>query len=235
MPRQPRVVLPGYPHHIVQRGHNRHAVFAQARDYCYYMDSLRTWKAHYGVRLYAYCLMTNHVHLILEPAHAADLGRLMKRVAARQTRLTNALASRSGTLWEGRYKSSPIETDSYLLACCRYIELNPVRARMVSAAEDYPWSSHAERINPAVRASLLDDHPTFIALGESPDARASAYRDFVASAIPKAELKLIRQAVQRGQLTGGRRFVTEVEAIVGRRIEHRGPGRAVGAGKWTGK
>ncbi len=130
MPRMARVVLPNYPHHVVQRGHDRQVVFAGAGDCRRYLRDLRELKEAFDVRVYAYCLMTNHVHLLLSPGErASGLGRLMKALAARATRYRNRLERRSGTLWEGRYKSSVVDSDAYLLACCRYIELNPVRAK----------------------------------------------------------------------------------------------------------
>ena len=142
MPRHARLIVPHYPHHIIQRGHNRQTLFAQADDYHYYLSNLQAWKTHYQIKIFAYCLMTNHVHLLLQPGDdPGALGQFMKRVAARQTRYVNRLEGRSGTLWESRYKSSPVETEAYLLACIRYIELNPVRARMVAQPEEHPWSS----------------------------------------------------------------------------------------------
>ena len=132
MPRKARVVVPNTPHHIVQRGHNKQVVFVERRDYYYYLQNLREWKEKLGCKLYAYCLMTNHIHLIVDPGDEPDnLALLMKRVTARQTRLVNYLEKRTGSLWEGRYKSSPIDTNEYLLTCCRYVEMNPVRAGMV--------------------------------------------------------------------------------------------------------
>ena len=140
MPRMGRVVLPNYPHHVVQRGHNRQVVFAGEADFRRYLDDLRELKSAFGVGVYAYCLMTNHVHLLLAPGEAvAGLGQMMKALAARATRYCNKLEGRSGTLWERRDKSSPVQTDQYLLACDRYIELNPVRARMVNRPEEYKW------------------------------------------------------------------------------------------------
>lgn len=125
MPRMGRVVLPNYPHHIVQRGHNRQVVFAGQEDFEYYLEILGECKESYQVKIYAYCLMTNHVHLLVQPGNdVQSLGQFMKRVAARMTRYRNHLEGRSGTLWESRYKSSPVQTDQYLLVCCRYIELN---------------------------------------------------------------------------------------------------------------
>jgi len=143
MPRKARIVVPKTPHHIRQRGHNRQTVFAHDEDYQYDLENLFEWKKEFDCRVYAWCLMTNHVHLIIQPGGSTEgLSQLMKRLAGRQTRYVNRLEQRTGSLWEGRFKSSPIETDTYLLACCRYIELNPVRARMVVRPEDYLWSSY---------------------------------------------------------------------------------------------
>jgi putative transposase len=230
MPRLARVVLPNYPHHVVQRGHNKQLVFAEDADYRYYLDTLATFKAELDIKVYAFCLMSNHVHLILQPGEAiADLGRLMKHLAGRQTRFVNRQAARTGTLWEGRYKSSPIETDAYLLACCRYVELNPVRARMAETPAAYPWSSYRWHAGEAAESGWLDMDPCYAALASTCEARAAAYRDFVQNAIPEGEWRLIRQALQRGQLTGSERFTDQVEAMVRRRIEHRGRGRPRGA------
>jgi putative transposase len=226
MPRCGRVVLPNTPHHIVQRGHNKQLVFAEGSDYRYYLDTLATFKTRLDIKVYAFCLMSNHVHLIMQPGEAvAELGALMKHLAGRQTRFVNRQAARSGTLWEGRYKSSPIETDAYLLACCRYVELNPVRARMTDAPSSYPWSSYRWHAGESAEFAWLDVDPCYAALGSTAEARATAYRDFVRGAIPDGEWRLIREALQRGQLTGSARFTDQVESMVRRRIEHRGRGR----------
>lgn len=227
MPRSARIVMPHFPHHVVQRGHNRQAVFAERKDYERYLAALQEFKDPYGVKVYAYCLMTNHVHLLLCPGDPEGIGKLMKRLAGRQTRYHNVLEGRSGTLWEGRYKSSPVETEAYLLACCRYIELNPVRARIVSDPASYPWSScgHALGNN---RCSWLDPSPAFVSLGLDDAERRARYRDYLLSAIPEDEWALIRESLQRGQLTGTERFAAEISALVGRRILRRGPGRPKG-------
>ena len=225
MPRIGRVMQAGYPHHIVQRGHNRQVVFAAPRDYVRYLDTLAEFKVMYGVKVYAYCLMTNHVHLLLAPDEdIAGVGRLMKRLAGRQTRYHNGLAGRTGTLWESRYKSSPVDSDDYLLASVRYIELNPVRARMVATPEAYRWSSCRHHLDDEVCAWLNDD-PCYLALAADRVQRREQYRRFLFESIPDGEWALIRTAVQRGQLTGTSRFVDDVEAILGQRIEHRPPGR----------
>ena len=225
MPRIGRVVLPNCPHHIVQRGHNRQEIFIQESDYAFFLATLREWKEACGVKVYAFCLMNNHVHLVLEPPEdVAMLPRLMKRLAGRQTRYTNRLIDRRGTLWESRYKSSAIQTDKYLLACCRYVELNPVRAGMVDDPSHYPWSSYRERIYGNVDA-WLDSADCFDALGGSEESRRRRYQEYVSGAIPDGEWQLIREAVQRGQLTGDNSFIGDVEQLVGRRIERRGRGR----------
>jgi len=226
MPRLGRVVVPNYPHHVVQRGHNKQVVFAQEGDFRYYLSTLEDFKALYGVKVYGFCLMTNHVHLILQPGEAiSGLGQLMKRLSGRQTRFVNRQEFRTGTLWEGRYRSSPIEPDAYLLACCRYVELNPVRARMSDDPAAYPWSSYRWHAGIGSQFDWLDIDPCFEGLGNSKDERAMRYREFVQSAIPAGEWELIREALQREQLTGTKRFCDEIEAIIGRRIENRKQGR----------
>jgi len=225
MPRIGRLVVEGYPHHVVQRGHNRSVVFASPEDFERYLSDLRELKETFGVRLYAYCLMTNHVHLLLGPRESpAALGAFMKALAGRATRYRNRLEGRSGTLWESRYKSSLVQAESYLLACCRYIELNPVRARMVASPQAYPWSSAKERLGQKP-ADMLDWNPSYLSLGRSEDERRREYARYLRGAIPEGEWTLIRDSLQRGQLTGTAKFVDEIERIAGLRIEHRGRGR----------
>jgi putative transposase len=216
--------LPDYPHHIIQRGHNRQVVFAEAGDFERYLETLANFKDIYGVKVYAWCLMTNHVHLLVAPEDMTGLGQLMKRLAGRQTRYHNRLERRTGTLWESRYKSSPVDSDSYLLACARYIELNPVRARIVGSPEEYLWSSCRYRLGHA-QCVWLDFDPCYLALGKTDEDRRQRYSEFLRTAIPEGEWSLIREAVQRGQLTGTDRFVAQVETILGKRIENRSRGR----------
>jgi putative transposase len=225
MPRIARVVLPGHPHHIVQRGHNRQTVFAHEDDFARYLDDLRELKSVFDVKVFAFCLMTNHVHLLLAPSCAEGLGKLMKTLAARMTRYRNKLEGRSGTLWESRYKSSVVQSDGYLLACSRYIELNPVRAGMVDRVEDYRWSSFGLRFTDNVQDDWLDVHSCYESLGLTQPGRQQAYRAFFDAPVADGELRLIRDALQRGQLTGGRRFAEDVERVLGRRVECRGRGR----------
>ncbi len=225
MPRQSRIVLPNCPHHIIQRGHNKQVVFASSQDYQYYLENLQEWKTELGCKVYAYCLMTNHVHLIIDPgAKAESLGLLIKRVAGRQTRYVNKLENRSGSLWEGRYKSSPINAGEYLLACCRYVELNPLRAGMVDDPGNYAWSSCPVKVG-LKKQPWLDLDPFYLSLGNSPAERAEYYAQWLQGTIPEYEIKLIREATQRGKLTANSRFIHEISQKLGRRLELRGPGR----------
>lgn len=225
MPRQARIVLADHPHHIIQRGHNRQAVFASEDDYRYYIANLQEWKIKLGCKVYAYCLMTNHVHLIVDPGDKVEnIALLMKRIAGRQTRYVNKLEQRSGTLWDGRYRSSPIDADAYLLACCRYVEMNPVRAGMIFAPEAYPWSSCAAKAG-LQEQKWLDLDSFYLDLGSSPDERQQRYRGWLQDAVSDEEWMLINEGIQRGQLTGPSTFVSEISAQLDRRLEPRRPGR----------
>jgi putative transposase len=225
MPRTSRAIVPNCPHHVVQRGHNRKPVFANKADYQYYLDTLIEWKKELSVKVFAYCLMTNHVHLVLDPGDDVDsIGLLMKRLAGRQTRYVNKNERRSGSLWEGRYKISAIETDAYLLQCCRYVELNPVKAWIVDRAEQYKWSSYATKIGEQLD-DWLDEDPQFSSMAADLTCRRNLYRQFVEQGISEQEQNFIQQAISRSQLTGDTLFVDKIERLLGLRIEHRGRGR----------
>jgi putative transposase len=225
MPRRRRLAIPNLPHHIVQRGHNRRAVFVTDRDRLVYMETLREFRQELGLKVHAWCLMTNHVHLVVDPGiNGANLGLLMKRLAGRQTRRINRLERRTGSSWEGRYKCSPIESDRYLLACTRYVELNPVRARMVSAPEDYPWSSYRPRMG-LDSLGWLDLDPCFRGLAPTLSRQQVLYKELIDAGIRESELRFIRDAVQRNQLTGSEKFALEIEQRIGERILNRGRGR----------
>lgn len=225
MPRQARLVIPHCPHHVIQRGHNRQIVFAGDDDYLFYLNTLQEWKSQFGCKIYAYCLMTNHVHLVIDPGDDPDnLGRLMKRVAGRQTRYVNRMEKRSGSLWEGRYKSSLIHDEEYLLACCRYVELNPLRAGMVDTPANYRWSSCPAKVGRTTQP-WLDFDPFYLSMGNSVVQRAKNYAAWLKETVPEWELQRIREAVQRGQLIANGSFAQELSEKLGRRLEPRGPGR----------
>lgn len=205
MSRTARIVAPGIPHHIVQRGHNRSAVFATAADYRSYLRALFMCRDELEVKVRAYCLMTNHVHLIVDPGDdALRLSRLMQRLAARHTIRMNKQLSRTGTVWEGRFHCSPIETDRYLLACCRYVELNPVRAGIVRRPDQYPWSSYRDRMKPKGE-TRIDLDVCFMGLARDPVVRRERYSALISAGTPLDELELFRSAVRRNRFSGDER------------------------------
>ncbi|MCW5210788.1 transposase [Desulfobulbus sp. US5] len=225
MPRTARIILANTPHHIVQRGRSRQSVFFADDDYSYYLKNLLYFKQKFSCKVYAYCLMTNHVHLIIDPGDTPEsLSKLMKRVAGRQTRYVNRQEKRSGSIWEGRYRSSIISTKDYLLACCRYIELNPLRAGMIADPVLYKWSSFAckttDRQDP-----IIDYPPSYLSLEDNKKKRQKTYAKYAIGTVPEHETNLIREALQRGQLTGSDWFREEISRMTGVQFSNRGPGR----------
>jgi len=225
MPRSARVVIVNHPHHVVQRGHNCQVVFAHDDDFSFYLATLQEWKERLKCKVYAYCLMTNHIHMVIEPSDKAeDLGRLMKRVAGRYTRYINKKELRTGTVWEGRYKSSLIDASDYMLACCRYVEMNPVRAGIVEPPEGYRWSSYAAKVGTR-KKRWIDLDGFYLGLGTNKAKRQQRYCQWMHETTSETEIELIQTAVSRNQLTGCSRFVDEIEKKLGRRVELRGRGR----------
>jgi putative transposase len=221
MPRIGRVVAPNMPHHVVQRGHNRNAVFVDDGDYSYYLDTLGKWARQLQVKVYAWCLMPNHVHLLLDPRDdIKSIGLLMKRLAGRQTRFVNKQESRTGSLWDGRYKMSIVDCDQYFLQCCRYIELNPVKARMVIRPENYRWSSYRENAG-LVSSGIVDRH----GFTQLSGVNFEGYRNYVVQNTPSSEAEFISQRLESNCLTGGSRFITEIKQRTGIRLEYKRPGR----------
>jgi putative transposase len=191
MARRPRIDTPGIPQHVVQRGNNRAACFHDDQDRREYLAHLRDALDETGCQLHAYVLMTNHVHLLLTPGESGAVAQLMQKLGRRYVGWFNLRHGRSGTLWEGRYKACPVDTDTYLLQCSRYIDLNPVRAGLAEDPACYRWSSCAGlcglRPDP-----LLSPHSLQQELGHPSDAPGSRYRRFLAEAIADDELQAIR-------------------------------------------
>jgi putative transposase len=197
MPRQARIVCADYPHHIVQRGHNKQQVFTCDMDYRFYLKNLREFKSELGCKVYAYCLMTNHVHLVIDPGSCpSSLATLMKRLAGSQTLYFNARFKRSGSLWEGRFRSAPIENDRYLIACCRYVELNPVRAGIIKDPAEYQWSSYRSKIGVNTN-DWLDLDPFYLDLGATPEERRANYRTWLKQSFSEDEQQFLRQLSPR--------------------------------------
>lgn len=197
MARLPRISAAGYPHHVIQRGNNRQAIFHDAADRERYLALLREIAAAQGIAVHAYALMPNHVHLLVTPQAGDGISRFMQALGRRYVRWFNDRHGRTGTLWEGRFRSTVVDADRYLLACMRYIELNPVRANLCSAPEHYPWSSFAHhaglRVDP-----LVTDHALFWGLGNTPYERQLAYRRLFEIDLSPDELDEIRRSTNRG-------------------------------------
>mgnify|MGYP001806556246 CR=1 FL=1 len=224
MPRRSRLHLANYPHHIVQRAHNRAACFFAEEDYQAYRHWLGESLQKTGSHLHAYVLMTNHVHLLLIPQAPEDIPHLVITLGRRFVQYINKIYRRTGTLWDSRYKSSLIQTDTYLLRCQRYIEINPVRADMVRDPGEYPWSSY--RAN-GLGASdpLLSPHALYLELGASPDSRQAAYRELFRTDLDEVALAELRLAIQQSQPIGNERFLQQIEQMTGQRREARPRGR----------
>lgn len=217
MPRRPRLVLPHIPLHLIQRGNNRQACFATDRDYRFYLEWLHEFAGETGCRVHAYVLMTNHVHLLLSPNCGESTGALMKALGQRYVQYFNRTYRRSGTLWEGRYRSCLIQAEDYLLACQRYIELNPVRAGMVAHPADYRWSSY--RANAQGEENVLvTPHESYLGLGVTEASRLTAYRELFRSELKPEVVEQIRQASNGNFAVGNARFAKEIAAAVGRRV-----------------
>jgi putative transposase len=224
MPRQPRFYYPGAVLHIVQRGNNRARVFASAQDHRFYLDCLRDAAHSHDVAIHGYVLMTNHVHLLASPGHADALPRMMQTVGRRYVGRFNFLHQRTGTLWEGRYKATLVETEAYLFTCLRYIELNPVRAGMVAAPGEYRWSSHRGNAF-GDNDPVLTPHPSFLALAPAPEERRDAYRALFGEPLAEDVVRAIRDATQFEWALGSAPFREHVEDLTGRRASRLPMGR----------
>ena len=204
MPRQLRFVLPGVAAHLTQRGHNGEPCFRQEGDYLVYLLHLRELSTKHGCAVHAYCLMTNHVHLLVTPQKQDSCARLMKQLNQRYVQRLNKAAGRSGTLWEGRFHSSVVGTERYILACYRYIELNPVRAGLVTHARDYRWSSYFANAE-GEADPIISEHPTYRALDESAHGRCHVYRALLDAGVDEVEVQAIRKATRGGYRVGDER------------------------------
>ena len=224
MPRKPRTYLAGVPSHVVQRGNDRNACFYKQDDYPFYLHCLDEACRRYGVSLHAYVLMTNHVHLLMTPSSPEGISRVMQLVGNRYVQYVNRSYRRTGTLWEGRHKSSLVEAERYLLSCYRYIELNPVRARMVSHPVDYPWSSYRHHAS-GQENPLITDHETFLRIGGSAAERRHAYRALFRHALDECDIRAIRYSATFSMPLGDERFKFHIERALNRDLGHARRGR----------
>mgnify|MGYP003571099500 FL=1 len=211
MPRKPRFFLPGVPVHIVQRGHSREPVFFEDNDYLAYLRWLKEGASRYNIDIHAYVLMTNHIHILATPHDKDGITRMMQYIGRFYVSYINHTYGTSGSIWEGRYKSSLIHDEEYLLTCMRYIELNPVRANMVRSPGHYRWSSY--RSNGQGREDeLLTPHTMYVSLGKTNAARTESYKSLFKAHLDKNMLDDIRAAWQTGTPLGNDYFREQIEA-----------------------
>jgi putative transposase len=224
MPRRARLTQAGCSLHLIQRGNNRGACFFEEADYRLYLDLIGQAARDHGVAIHAYVLMTNHVHLLVTSEAPEGPSQLMKQLGQRYVQRVNRVYGRSGTLWEGRFRSCLVGEEDYFLACCRYIEMNPVRAGMVGDPADYPWSSHRANAWGAADA-LLTPRPLMRALGPTAETRLAAYRELFHQSLDPGLMDDIRAATNGGYVLGSERFQREIAAAIGRRTWRGLPGR----------
>jgi putative transposase len=216
MPRKPRYVLPGQPQHIIQRGNNRCPIFFSDDDYGCFRHYLHEACSLHGCNIHAYVLMTNHIHLLVTPDSEGSIAKTMQSVGRRYVQYFNRTYQRTGTLWEGRYRATLIDSENYLFTCYRYIELNPVRANMVNHPGEYRWSSyHANALGRYDR--LIKPHQRYLDLDSNKKMRQAAYRDMSRAQIDEKTLAEIRHATQKGWVLGNDRFRDNVEYLLQRR------------------
>jgi putative transposase len=232
MARPPRLELPGVPLHVVQRGNNRAPCFFNDVDRRFYLKCLAAAAERRRCALHAYVLMTNHVHLLVTPVEAGAVGAMMQDIGRRYVRVINTIHGRSGSLWEGRFKSSLIDSERYLLTCHRYIELNPVRASLADQPGAYPWSSHRHYMGNRTDA-FLTDYREYRSLGSCEGERRAAFASLFARPLEERVLNEIRTAINTDSALGSHEFMNEAEAKLGRSV--RPPKRGRPSKSVTGK
>ena len=217
MARLPRIVIPGQPHHVIQRGNNRDVIFVSDADYHFYLDKLQQACKKYNCDLHAYVLMTNHVHLLITPYTEDGISKMMQSLGRYYVQYFNYTYHRTGTLWEGRFKATLIDSESYLFTCCRYIELNPVRAQMVNHPSEYSWSSY--RRNALGKDNeLVTPHLLYKQLGKTDEEQQKSYRQLFRAHIAEKTLLEIREATNKAWVLGTDRFKQKIERLTARQV-----------------
>jgi putative transposase len=224
VPRKPRFTIPGIPQHVIQRGNNREPCFLAEEDYGRYLQDLKETATKHGCRIHAYVLMTNHVHLLVTPLKEHAISATMQALGRRFVYYINKTYRRSGTLWEGRFKASLVDSEAYLLTCMRYIEMNPVRANMVSHPGEYRWSSYAANAQGKVDP-VLTPHPLYLALDPEARVREHAYRELFRNHLDVDTLHDIREALNHELVLGRSYFKEKIEQMTNRQTELGLPGR----------
>lgn len=226
MPRKKRFNLIGVPQHVIQRGNNREPCFLAEEDYRRYLDELAEVAGKFSCQIHAYVLMTNHVHMLVTPMQDYAVSQMMQSLGRRYVYYINKTYQRTGTLWEGRYKSSLVDSEAYLFTCMRYIELNPVRADMVEHPGEYKWSSYAANAQ-GYENILIHDHPIYTALGLADSQRQSAYRELFRNHMGNDAIHDIRDALNHELVLGRSYFKDKIETMTQRQTRLGKAGRPV--------
>jgi putative transposase len=216
MARRRRLLAGGVTHHVIQRGNDRKPIFFNDDDRILYLNWLSGAITRHGALLRAYVLMTNHVHLLMIVARALTLPRILQSLGRRYVAHVNRTYRRTGALWEGRHRSTVLDSDGYVLSCHRYIEANPLLARMVAQAADYPWSSYRHNALGEPDPPLVE-HPVYNALGRDTEERRMAYRNRFEEGLGEDILRVLRDATQQGWVPASEKFQAEIEAATGGR------------------
>lgn len=224
MARLARFFIKDQPQHIIQRGNNRQDIFTCDEDYQFYLDCLGEAAERHKLKIHAYVLMTNHVHLLASPQEIQSIPKTLQSVGRRYVQYFNYYYERTGTLWEGRYKATLIDSDRYLFTCMRYVELNPVRAKMVRHPKNYPWSSYHHNAL-GKPDTLITPHWLYLVLGKDDASRQTAYRGLFKDRLSQLETESIRDATNKAWVLGEEKFKRKVEKISGRRATPKPKGR----------
>jgi putative transposase len=210
MPRQARISLEGLVYHIINRGNNRQEVFKDEDDFATYLKTVKRFKEKYSFKFYGYCLMNNHTHLIVEPTKPNTLSKIIQSITLSHIRLYHLKYKSSGHLWQGRFKNPIIQTDGHLLQCLKYIELNPVRADIITRPEGYRWSSYKFHAFGKDEDKLLDKDPAYLSLADTDQGRQKAYLDFMNLEQDNSIVERIRKSIASGSILGSDSFVDSI-------------------------
>lgn len=224
MARYPRLALANVIYHVLNRGNNHQVIFIDNEDYQYFIERLKEAKEKYRCKLYSYVLMPNHIHFLIEPLIAQDMAKFMKMIAQKYGQYINKKYKRTGTLWDGRYKSSLVSNDDYFITCCKYIEMNPVRAGIVSNPEEYQWSSYNIKIG-MKNNYLIDLDIWYETLGKNNKEREEKYKKLFDEIMIESKLKEIRESIVKNKIYGNDEFKREVGRKFGYKIETKKRGR----------
>lgn len=210
MARQPRLVIPNQPHHLIQRGVDRQAIFRETEDYVNFLGRLRDAAKQFKVSIHAYVLMSNHIHLLATPSDTEGLAKMMQWVGRFYVPYFNQKYERVGTLWQGRYRATVIDSERYFMLCSCYIDQNPVRAGIVATPGEYPWSSYLHHVG--VKADpLVVDHALYWALGNTPFDREAAYKQMAEQALTSDQARQLMDATNKGWVLGSEKFISNLE------------------------